>query len=101
MSDVTIRVPRGAVGQNVLRRTVRALCAQTPLPLDCVDDLILICDELLARSPDDQTFTFSTNGDTIQVSLEGMDIGPVVSALASEVTTVAGRVTVTLRPPSH
>ncbi len=95
--EITLRVSPGDVGQNVLRRTVRAVCAPTTLPLDRVDDLLIICDELLAREGGDGTFTLTALGDGVQVTVaEVDDPGPIVTALSSSVATADGRLAITV-----
>lgn len=99
MSRVSLQVPKGPVGQSVLRRTVRAVCASTVLPLDRVDDLMIICDELLARADtDEMTFTFLCGTDGIGVEVPIRDAGPIVAVLASEIDHQAGRLTVQVWP---
>lgn len=94
--EITLRVSPGDVGQNVLRRTVRAVCAPTTLPLDRVDDLLIICDELLAREGWDGTFTLTALGDGVQVTVAEVDPGLIVTALSSSVTTADGRLAITV-----
>lgn len=93
MGETSLRVPVDAVGQSVLRRTVRAVCASVALPLDRVDDLILVCEELLSRSVHEVTFRFRGEVDRVDVAVPagalGQDAGPIVAALASRLETVS------------
>ncbi len=101
VSSVRLQVPKGPVGQSVLRRTVRAVCAGTALPLDRVDDLMIICDELLARGDaEEMTFTFLCGADGIGVQVPIRDAGPIVGVLASEIDLGTDEVTVHVRPRS-
>ncbi|HRC06754.1 MAG TPA: hypothetical protein PLV41_00965 [Miltoncostaeales bacterium] len=95
-SEITLRVDPGEVGQNVLRRTVRAVCAPTTLPLDRVDDLLIICDELLAHDGWDRAFTLTALTDGVRVIVREMDAGPIVPALASSVVTDDGQLAITV-----
>ena len=97
MSDeITLRVPPSEVGQNVLRRTIRAVCAPTTLPLDRVDDLLIICDELLARDGWEGTFTLRALSDGVQVTVPDLEPGPIVTALSSFVAADQGRLAITV-----
>lgn len=97
-SEAWLTVPAGTVGEAVLRRTVRALCAPTRLGIDRVDDIAIVCEELLARSSGEVTFRFRVDDGSVEVGTpllgaEGVgDVSPIVSALATAVRRSSGDV---------
>ncbi len=89
MTDTWLTVSPGPVGFAVLRRTVHALCAGTSLPIDRVDDVAIVCEELLGRAGVQLAFRFRLTPGRVEVAVPlpapGLTAGPIVTALATEV----------------
>lgn len=94
MGENWLTVAPGAVGFAVLRRTVHALCAGTSLPLDRVDDVAIVCEELLGRAGVQLAFRFRVTPSRVEVAVPlpapGLTAGPIVSALATELAATEG-----------